>query len=254
MEKLSVTIITLNEEKKIRHALESVKWADEIIVVDSGSTDKTVEICEEYTDKVFHNAWPGFVAQKNYATDMATHNWILSIDADERVTPELAREIKSVLSNPTFDAYAVPRRVFYLGRWINHSGWYPDYKARLYNKKLCRWEGEKVHEELSVKGKTEYLSGDIHHLTFDNIAHHIKTMNSYTSLAAMEEHGKSGPSIVHLLIRPPSAFVKSFFLKKGFKDGMPGFIIAVAAACHVFYKYAKLWEQKNIKDSNIPSQ
>ena len=254
MEKLSVTIITLNEEGKIRDALESVKWADEIVVVDSGSTDKTVEICRGYTDKVFHNDWPGFVAQKNYATDKASHLWILSIDADERVTPELAKEIKDVLKSPKVEAYAIPRRVFYLGRWINYSGWYPDFKTRLFNRNVCRWEGEEVHEELSVKGKTDYLKGDINHLTFDNIAHHIKTMNSYTSLAAMEQKGRADTSLLHLLFRPFFAFMKSFFMKQGFRDGMPGFIIAVAAACHVFYKYAKLWEHKNNKANKLPSE
>ncbi|MBE9503976.1 MAG: glycosyltransferase family 2 protein [Proteobacteria bacterium] len=254
MEKLSVTIITLNEERKIRDALESVKWADEIVIVDSGSTDKTLEICRKYTDKVFHQDWPGFVAQKNYATDKASHLWILSIDADERVTPELAEEIKAVLKAPKADAYAIPRRVFYLGRWINYSGWYPDFKTRLFNRNVCRWKGEQVHEELSVNGKVDYLKGDINHLTFDSIADHIKTMNSYTSLAAREQKGRAEASVIHLLFRPFFAFIKSFFLKQGFRDGMPGFIIAVAAACHVFYKYAKLWERNNVKGSNLPNE
>jgi len=254
MEKLSVTIITLNEEGKIRDALESVKWADEIIVVDSGSTDRTVEICRGYTDNIFHNKWPGFVAQKNFATDKASNRWILSIDADERITPALSEEIRGVLTAPKADAYAIPRRVFYLGRWINYSGWYPDRKVRLFNRDLCRWAGDQVHEQVLVKGRQDCLKGDISHFTFDSLADHIRTMNNYTSLAAMEQKGRAASSVLHLLFRPFLAFIKSFFLKQGFRDGMPGFIIAVAAGCHVFYKYAKLWERKHVREGNPPSK
>ena len=248
MEKLSVSIITLNEEEKIRDTLESVKWADEIVVIDSGSTDVTLDICREYTDKVYSNKWPGFVAQKNFATDKATHRWILSIDADERVTPELAEEIKQELSSPSADAYAIPRRVFYLGRWIDHSGWYPDCKVRLFDREKCRWEGAQVHETVKVNGRTAYLKGDLTHYTFDSIEDHIKTMNSYTSLAA-HEYKKDRPiSKTDLAFRPLFTFFKSYFLKKGYKDGTPGFIISAAAACHVFLKYAKTWELKNVKE------
>ena len=160
MEKLSVTIITLNEEKRIRDALESVKWADEIIVVDSGSTDKTVDICKEYTDKVFFNPWPGHVAQKNVAVDKASHLWILSIDADERITPKLAGEIQKVLHNPKADAYKMPRHVYYLGQWINHSGWYPDNKVRLFRKDKARWGGTNPHDTVVANGNVGYLNGD----------------------------------------------------------------------------------------------
>lgn len=254
MEKLSVTVITLNEERKIREALESVKWADEIVVVDSGSSDRTVAICKEYTDRVFHNKWPGFVAQKNYAAEKASNRWILSIDADERVTPELAEEIRAVLQAPKADAYAIPRRVYYLGRWINHSGWYPDHKVRLFNRDLCRWAGDQVHEQALVRGRQDFLKGDISHFTFDSISDHIRTMNNYTSLAAMEQNKSAGILALHLLFRPFFAFIKSFFLKQGFRDGMPGFIIAVAAGAHVFYKYAKLWERNNVGEGSLPGE
>jgi len=248
MEKLSVTIITLNEEKKIRDALESVKWADEIVVVDSGSTDGTLDICREYTDRVYSNRWPGFVAQKNFATDKASHRWILSIDADERVTPELAEEIRRIIASPSADAYAVPRRVFYLGRWINHSGWYPDCKVRLFDRERCRWEGEQVHETVKVRGNAGYLRGDLTHYTFDSIEDHIRTMNSYTSLAAREYKKDRDITRTDLAFRPVFTFFKSYLIKKGYKDGMPGFIISAAAACHVFLKYAKTWEVKNVKE------
>ena len=243
MEKLSVTIITLNEEQNIRDALESVKWADEIVVVDSGSADRTVEICKEYTDRVFYNQWPGHIAQKNLAIDKAAHQWILSIDADERVTPELAAEIKEVLKGPKADAYSVPRHVFYLGRWINHSGWYPDRKIRLFRSDKGRWGGIDPHDTVIVNGEVNCLKGDLIHYSFRDIAHHINTMNSFTTIAS-KEYVKLGKRFRFrdILFRPFFMFLKSYVLKQGFRDGLPGIIIAVTAGYHVFMKYAKRWE------------
>lgn len=246
MGKLSVTIITLNEEDKIRDALESVKWADEIVVVDSGSKDRTVDICKEYTDNVFHNKWPGHIDQKNHAIDKASHKWILSIDADERVTPELEKEIKSILKSPTTNAYAVPRHVFYLGRWINNSGWYPDYKVRIFHRDKGRWGGVNPHDKVMVEGKVERLKGDLQHYSFSNVAHHIRTMNSFTSIAATEYCNKGRDTgIFEILFRPTFMFFKSYILKQGFRDGLAGLVIAVTAAYHVFIKYVKLWEMKH---------
>jgi len=247
MQKLSVTIITLNEEQNIRDALESVKWADEIVVVDSGSTDKTVEICKEYTDKVFYNPWPGYMSQKNLAIDKASHAWIFSIDADERVTPLLASEIQEALKEPKADAYAVPRHVFYVDRWIDHSGWYPDYKIRLFRRDKAEWGGGNLHETVIVNGKVKYLKGDLIHYSFRDIAHHINTMNSFTTIAS-KEYIKSGKRFrfSDMIFRPVFMFFKSYILKQGFRDGLPGLVIAVAAAYHVFIKYAKLWELTNI--------
>lgn len=248
MEKLSVTIITLNEERNIRDALESVKWADEILVVDSGSADRTVEICKEYTDRVFYNQWPGHIVQKNLAIDKASHQWILSIDADERVTPELAAEIKDVLKGPKAEAYSVPRHVFYLGRWINHSGWYPDRKIRLFRRDKGRWGGIDPHDTVIVEGDVKPLNGDLIHYSFRDIAHHINTMNSFTTIASKEyvKLGK-GFRLMDILFRPVFMFLKSYVLKQGFRDGLPGLVIGVAAAYHVFIKYAKLWELSKIK-------
>jgi glycosyltransferase involved in cell wall biosynthesis len=248
MEKLSVTIITLNEEKNIRYALESVKWADEIIVVDSGSMDRTLEICREYTDKVFFNKWPGMNGQKAYAKGLAIGEWLLNIDADERVSSELAEEIQAVLKNGGHcDGYFIPRKVFYLGRWIEHSGWYPDYKLRFFRREKGRWAGTDPHDEVTVDGRTAYMKGDIYHFTYRNIEAHVNTMNRFTTVAAGEYEKKdkwSGP--LDLVVRPPLAFLKKYILKQGFRDGLPGFIIAVSTAYYVFLKYAKLWELTNI--------
>lgn len=243
MEKLSVTIITLNEERNIRYALESVKWANETVVVDSGSEDKTIDICKEYTEKVFFNPWPGHIAQKNIAVDKTSNLWILSIDADERVTPELAVEIQGVLQSPKADAYAMPRHVYYLNKWINHSGWYPDYKVRLFRKDKGRWGGINPHDAVMVKGKVKYLKGDITHYPYNDISHHVDTINNFTTISAKEylKLGKKA-SVWNMIARPFGTFFKKYFLKQGFKDGIPGFFIAVSSAYYVFLKYAKLWE------------
>ncbi|MDT8317986.1 MAG: glycosyltransferase family 2 protein [bacterium] len=249
MEKLSVTIITLNEEDNIRAALESVKWADEIIVVDSGSTDRTVEICREFTDKVHHQEWLGMNGQKAFAKDQASCDWLLNIDADERVSDELACEIKTVLERESeIDGFFIPRKVRYLGRWINHSGWYPDYTLRLFKRIKGRWAGTDPHDKVLVDGKLAYLKGDIHHYTYRNIEDHINTMNRFTTVAA-GEYAKKGKTagLLNIVLRPPSTFFKKFILNQGFRDGLPGFVIAFSSAYYVFLKYIKLWELKNIQ-------
>ena len=249
MEKLSVTIICLNEEDNIRDALESVKWAHEIIVVDSGSTDRTIEICKEYTDKVLHNPWPGMNGQKAFAKEQASCDWLLNIDADERVSPELQLKIKSILEKGSpVDGYFIPRRVWYLGRWIDHSGWYPDYTLRFFKKEKGRWAGTDPHDKVVVDGATSRLSEDIHHYTYKNVTDHINTMNRFTTVAAGEYEKKGkGTGFFNLVLRPPFTFFKKYILKQGFRDGLPGFVIAFSSAYYVFLKYVKLWELKNIE-------
>lgn len=250
MEKLSVTIITLNEERNIRDALESLTWVDEIIIVDSGSNDKTISICKEYTEKIFYNPWPGINSQKAFAKKLVTYDWILNIDADEKVSPELAAEIQSILGQGGhYDGYFIPRKVYYLGRWIEHSGWYPDYKLRLFRTEKGRWNGIDPHDVVVVDGKTGYLKGNIYHFTYENIEDHVKTMNNLTSVAA-KEYKKKGKrdGLLSLMVRPPLTFLKKYILKQGFRDGLPGFIIAISSAYYVFLKYAKLWELINIID------
>ena len=263
MEKLSVTIITYNEEKNIRDCLNSVKWADEIVVVDSFSTDKTIEICKEYTDRFYQNKWPGFVEQKNFALNKASHNWVLSIDADERISDELGEEIKKLLTTPlsppsqggdkrdVFDGYYIPRKTFYVKSWILHCGWYPDYKIRLFKKDKGRWEGTggtAIHESVKVDGKTGYLKGDILHYSFLSISSHLKTINSFTSISAMENLKKGKKAgILSILLRPSFNFFKMYILKRGFLDGLPGLIVSILSSYHVFIKYTKMWEMERQK-------
>ncbi len=252
MEKLSVIIITFNEEKNIRDCLNSVKWADEIIVVDSFSNDRTLEISKEYTDKVFQNKWQGFVEQKNFALTKASHNWILSIDADERISDELKEEIKGLLSNSLkYDGYYIPRKTFYVKKWILNCGWYPDYKIRLFKKDKGRWEGTEgtaIHESVKINGRIGYLKGDILHYSFMSISSHLKTINSFTSISAMENFKKGKKAgILSILFRPLFNFFKMYILKRGFLDGLLGFIVSVLSSYHVFIKYTKMWEMERQK-------
>ena len=241
--KLSATLITFNEEKRVRAALESVKWADEIVVIDSFSTDQTVAICREYTEKVYQIAWHGYVEQKNIATQHAAHDWILNIDADEVVSTELAAEIQQTLAAPACVGYFMPRRTYYLGDWIRHCGWYPDAKLRLFDRRAGTWVGQALHEKVHVDGATAYLRRDLYHYTYEDITDHLKTINNFTSIAAAQKTGSvSGAGI---LLRTVAAFLKKYLLKQGFRDGTRGVIVCLLSAFTVAVKYAKLWERNN---------
>ena len=242
---ISATVITLNEENNIAAALESLAWADEIIVVDSQSTDRTVEIARQFTDRIYVRAWPGYTAQKNFAAQQASFDWVFSLDADERVSQELATELQrlKLASEPTVAAFEMARLTFYLGRWIRHSGWYPDHKVRLYNRKAASFEGEFVHESVKVNGRTERLVGDILHYTVSNASEHHQRMDRYTTLAARELYQKGKRATpLSLLVSPAGAFLRSYIIKLGFLDGAQGVAIARFAAHYVFLKNLKLWE------------
>ena len=244
MPKVSVTIITFNEAANIAAALESVRWADEIIVVDSESMDDTTTIAQRYTDRVLVRPWPGYVAQKNFAAQHATNDWIFSLDADERVTPALASEIQALLQNePAAAGYRVPRVTFHLGRWIRSTDWYPDYQLRLYDRRRGRWAGRYVHESVNVDGDVGRLSNDLQHFAYRNLAHHIHAMDRYTSLAAQQmfEDGRRA-GWFDVMIHPRLAFFRNFILRGGFRDGMPGLIVSAMNAHYVALKFAKLWE------------
>ncbi len=254
---ISVCIITYNEEKRIRQCLESVKWMEEIVVVDSHSTDKTLEICREYTPRVYERDWPGHVEQKNFALSMASNEWVLCLDADECLSPELSEEIKEELScnGNTFTGYIIPRHTYYLGRWINHSGWYPDLKLRLFKKSLGKWGGVNPHDKVLLnEGKTKVLKGELLHFNYEDIASQIRTINSFSEIFVQniikDEIPFSAPAtILSMLFRPPVKFIEMYFFKRGFLDGMAGFIIASNTAFYIFLKYAKWWEAKMLATS-----
>jgi len=242
---LSVIVITKNEERNIEACLESVRWAQEVIVVDGESTDSTVELARKYTQNVFTKAWEGYGASKNFALDRCTGKWVLWLDADERVTNELAGEIQVVVKQgvDSHQVYEIPRKAFFLGKWIKHSGWYPGHVARLFKRGSGRFSTNKVHERFEFDGKPGRLRSDLLHYTDPNLFHYFEKFNNYTSLAADEMHdGENTFRITQLLIRPWWVFIRMYILKFGFLDGIQGFILSVLSACYVFTKYAKLWE------------
>jgi len=245
--KLSVTVITRNEAADIGQALASVAWADEIVVVDSQSTDETVAIARQHTERVVVREWPGYVDQKNHAASIASHDWILSLDADERVTPPLAEEIKALMAGAP-DAtsnvgFRIPRVTWHLGRWIRSTDWYPDRQLRLYDRRSAQWAGRYVHEAVSARGSTGRLRGEIQHYAYRDIADHLETIDRYTTYAArqMQEAGiRAG--LLQIAGHPPLAFVRNYLVHRGIRDGVPGFVISAMNAYYVFLKYAKLWE------------
>lgn len=240
---LSVTIITYNEERHIRAALESVAWADEIVVVDSQSSDRTVEICREYCARVVQIPWHGYVKQKNIASQHASHPWVLNIDADEWVSTELAAEIQAILSEePQAVGFLMPRKTYYLGGWIAHCGWYPDYKLRLYRKDAGAWVGQALHERVQVKGGTARLEHDLYHETYENITDHLEKMNNFTSIAAAQKQGTV--TGVGIFLRTFLTFCKKYLLQQGFRDGTRGLIVSLLASFTATLKYAKLWERQ----------
>jgi len=242
--KLSVTVIAKNEAADIGGALTSVAWADEIVVVDSESTDDTVAIARRHTDRVVVRKWPGYVDQKNYAASIASHDWILSLDADERVTPPLADEIRARLAaGPREAAFRIPRVTWHLGQWIRTTDWFPDYQLRLYDRQSARWTGRYVHEAVTVRGSIGTLTGELQHYAYRDIADHLETIDRYTTYAAgqMHEEGRRA-GLLQIAGHPPLAFLRNYLAHGGIRDGVPGFIISALNAYYVFLKFAKLWE------------
>ncbi|MDR4506720.1 MAG: glycosyltransferase family 2 protein [Candidatus Brocadiaceae bacterium] len=251
---ISACIITLNEASRIRDCLESIKWVAEIIVVDSYSSDNTVEICKEYTERVYQRTWPGNIEQKNYSIGLARHDWILSLDADERLSGDLIREVQEALHNPKdIVGFFFPRLSRYLGKWIYHGDWYPDYQLRLFKREHGKWQGTNPHGRVFVSGKTRRLKHSMFHFNYKNFSHQLKTIDNYSDIFAsvMLERGK-GFSLFQLVLRPLYKFIKVYILKRGLLDGLPGFILAVSNAFYIFVKYVKLWEQirNNEKKNN----
>lgn len=242
MPTLSITVITKNEEANIRQCLESVKWADEIIVVDSGSTDGTVAICREYTDKVFAEPWLGYGPQKNRALDYATGEWVLSLDADERVTPQLKEEIERAMIEGACSAFRMPRLSSYCGRFMRHGGWWPDHVVRLFKRNTARFSNARVHEQVEATGEVGTLASPLLHHSFRNFEQVLDKVNQYStegasSLAARGKRATLAQAIFHALW----AFCRTYVLRRGFLDGRHGFLLAVSNAEGTYYRYVKLW-------------
>lgn len=251
---ISVCIIAGNEERKIRRCLESVTWADEIVVVDSLSTDNTVDICKEYTDRVYSHEWLGYIDQKNLIKDMATGPWILFVDADEEVSIELKEEILREMASGHSEQYAgyeFPRMVKFLGKWITHGDWYPDIKLRLFRKDKGKCTGVEPHDRVVVNGKVKRLSARLHHYTYDSIRDQVSASNKFSTITAEGWHNEQKRfHLHHLLFRPVLRFMRSYFLRLGFLDGMQGLLVATTVSYAVFVKYAKLWELNRQANQN----
>jgi (heptosyl)LPS beta-1,4-glucosyltransferase len=249
--KVSATIITLNEESNIKAACESVSWADEVVVVDSNSTDATRAIAEACGARVITNAWPGFGAQKQFAVAQAEHEWIFSLDADERVSDELKQSIQALRTKPDAelgDGYEIARCTYYQQRWIRGGGWYPDRQLRLFRKSKGHWKQRHIHESVTMDpgARVDRLHGDLLHYTSQNAAHHHRMIGErYAPLAALQmfEEGRR-TSVLGVAAAGPAAFVRSLILKGGLRDGFAGFTIASFAAHHAFLKHLMLWEKQ----------
>jgi glycosyltransferase involved in cell wall biosynthesis len=249
--KISATIITFNEAENIRAACESVSWADEVLVVDSRSTDATREIASGCGARVVEREWPGFAAQKQFAARAAAHEWVFSLDADERVSDDLRASVERLRragEDKLADGYRVARRSFYMGRWIRGGGWYPDFQLRLYRRERGLWEGAYIHESVRMRpgARVETLAGDLLHYSVRDAAHHHRMIGErYAPLAArqMFEAGRR-TSPLRVATAAPAAFARSFVLKGGFRDGLAGLAIARFAAHHAFLKHLMLWEMQ----------
>jgi len=245
-EAISVCITAGNEEDNIRRCLESAKWADEIIVVDSFSEDRTVEICREYTDRVYQYQWLGYIGQKNLIKDLAKGPWILFLDADEEISPALRDEILTAFSDGTsqrYDGFEFPRLVRYLGRWIHHGDWYPDAKLRLFRKECGQCGGKEPHDRTVVNGPVKRMKVPIHHYTYTDITDQLRTLNRFSTISAHSKYTDGERfNLLRLILNPIYRFIRCFIIRGGFMDGIPGLIVAVNTAHGVFSKYAKLWE------------
>jgi len=240
---LSVTVICRNEEDNIRGCLESIKWADEIIIVDSFSTDKTVSIAKEYTDKIFQKEWSGFAKQREFALSKAGEDWVFPLDADERCSHGLKEEIISAInSEDDCSGYRIPRKTFVLNRWIKHGGWYPGYQTRLFLRKKASVTDRLIHEGYEVSGKTGYFKNDILHYTVTSISGYIRKINNYSSLQAVEKSEKKKVKLTDILFRPVATFIQQYFFRKSFLDGVQGLMVANFDVITNMLTYMKAWE------------
>jgi len=245
MPTLSVILITNNEANNISRALDSIKFADEIIINDSGSTDGTLEIARAYGCKIIQSEFAGFGVAKQMALDSAKSDWVLSIDADEEIDQSLATAIAQATKNTEHSGYYLNRKSQFLGRWMLHSGWYPDYLPRLFRRDRGRFTSDSVHERIEIDGNLGKLEGHILHYTDPDIERYLEKLNRYTTLSAdsLQRQGRRFKTF-DILVKPPATFIKMYFLKSGFRDGIQGLVLALLSSFHVLCKYAKLWERQ----------
>lgn len=239
--KISAAIITYNEERNIARCIESLRCCDEIVVIDSGSTDRTVELATKLGARVLDVAWRGYAGQKNHASECCQNDWVLSLDADEALSEALEAEIWQIKKNgPEYDAYTMPRLAQYLGRWILHSGWHPDRKVRLFDRRRAKWVGNFVHESVVADGHVGHLNANILHFTCNSLSEHLRTLDRYTTLAAEQLVSQNADiGWKELAVDPAWTFFRTYFLQRGFLDGYEGLAIAYMAAFYNFLKYAK---------------
>jgi glycosyltransferase involved in cell wall biosynthesis len=254
MNKLPVSayIITYNEERNIRRCLESLKDFDEIVVVDSLSEDSTTSICREFTDRVFVREWPGHTPQYEFAVEQTKNEWVFWIDADEAATPELLDELRGMFDGGTPEdvcGYFISRFTCYLGSWIRHGSWVPDYKMRLFKKSAGKYVGRDPHMKFSVDGETRRLKGKILHYTTQSYSEHLRTIDRYAEIRANQKMSSwSWLSFPSMIFHPLLSFLKGYVIKRGFLDGVEGLIVAATSAFAVFVRYVKVWEKKNSED------
>ena len=250
MHSISALVLTYNEEDYIENCLKSIKWVDEIVVIDSYSDDRTTEIAEKYTDKIYKRKFDNFSSQRNYGLDKMQGDWVLVVDADERITPELQKEILDKIKDNPGIAYRVPRKNYFLGKWIKYCGWYPDYTLRLFQNKY-RYSG-RVHENLEINDEIKDLDNPLIHLTYKNLEHYLSKINHYTSLSAedMYHSGKS-TSLFYVIVRPLFEFIEKGIFQKGLLLGGPGILLSILSSYYKFLKYAKLWEKNNVNRGQI---
>jgi (heptosyl)LPS beta-1,4-glucosyltransferase len=244
LNRLSVTIIAWNEEERLRACLESVAWADEIVVVDAESTDKTVSLAREFTDKVWVRPWPGFCLQKNFALEQATGRWVLSLDADERVTPDLAERIRAIVSDDgPADGYFIPRRNLFWGAWVRHGGLYPDYQLRLFRRGAGGFVERAVHESVDVTGRVDTVAEPLLHQSYRDLEDFVRRSNRYSTLAASDwlRRGRR-VTMPDLIMKPLGRFLSMYIIRGGFLDGWRGLVLAILYAEYVFLRMAKAWE------------
>ncbi len=253
MIQLSVVIITLNEERNLDRCLQSVKGiGDEIIVVDSGSTDNTVAIAESYGAKVIVQPFLGYIAQKNFATEQARFDWVLSLDADEALSPELEQSVRNVKQNPKSDAYSLSRLTNYCGNWIKHAGWYPDKKIRLYNRTKGAWKGEQIHEYWELHNNSSdgiaALKGNLLHYSYYTISDHLKQIEKFSELLARRAvQADKSSSLFKVLFAPGWKFFTSYIIQLGFLDGYAGYLVCKLSAFATFVKYSKIRQYSRFK-------